>query len=122
MNTTAYYYAVVAQADGDSLVTSPIWYTRRLITATTPGAQELALAVFPNPTAGTATLSYFLPAGSTVRAEVYDAVGRRVVSLANGERQAAGPHTLAVPALRPGLYHVRLTYEGRTAYRKLLVE
>jgi len=122
VNTTAYYYAVVAQADGDSIVTSPIWYTRRIITATTPGAEEVALAVFPNPTASTATLSYYLPVASAVQAEVYDGVGRKVVSLAVGERQLAGPHTLAVPALAPGLYTVRLTHNAGTAYRKLVVE
>ncbi|GAB3879292.1 hypothetical protein GCM10028824_42510 [Hymenobacter segetis] len=122
INATAYYYAVISQADGDSLVTSPIWYTRRIVTATTPEAEALALAIFPNPTAGTATLSYFLPAGSVVRVEVIDAVGRRVVSLVNGERQLAGPHTLVVPALGPGLYHMRLIHESGTAYRKLLVE
>jgi hypothetical protein len=64
----------------------------------------VALAVFPNPTAGTATLSYYLPAASAVRAEVVDATGRKVVSLATGQQQVAGPHTLAVPALAPGLY------------------
>lgn len=122
VNTTAYYYAVVAQADGDSIVTSPIWYTRRIITATTPGAEEVALAVYPNPTAGTATLSYFLPVSSAVSAEVVDAVGRRVVSLVAGERQVAGPHALTVPALVPGLYTVRLMHEGGTAYRKLVVQ
>jgi hypothetical protein len=122
LNTTAYYYAVLRQADGDSIVTSPIWYTRQIVTATAPGAETVALAVFPNPTAGTATLSYFLPAAGAVRAEVYDAVGRRVVRLANGERQAAGPHTLAVPALRSGLYTVRLTHAGGAVYRKLVVE
>lgn len=120
VNTTAYYYAVVAQADGDSIITSPIWYTRRIITATTPGAEELALAVFPNPTAGTATLSYYLPAAGAVRAEVYDLVGRKVVGPAAGERQLSGPHTLDVPAL--GLYTVRLKYADVEAYRKLIVE
>lgn len=55
------YYAMIAQADGGSLVISPIWYTRRIIMCSTLRAEELALAVvFPNPTAGTATLSYFL--------------------------------------------------------------
>lgn len=29
LNTTAYYREVVAQADGNSIVTSPSWYTRR---------------------------------------------------------------------------------------------
>ncbi|MDQ2770856.1 MAG: T9SS type A sorting domain-containing protein, partial [Bacteroidota bacterium] len=122
VNTTAYYYAVIAQADGDSIVTSPIWYTRRIITGTTPEAEAVALAVFPNPTASTATLSYFLPVAGAVRAEVYDAVGRRMVDLAAGERQSAGPHTLVVPALAPGLYTVRLVHDGGTAYRKLVVE
>ena len=122
LNTTAYYYAVIAQADGDSIVTSPIWYTRRIITGTTPVAEELALAVFPNPTAGTATLSYYLPAAGAVRAEVYDLVGRKVIGLAGGERQLAGSHTLSVPALTPGLYTVRLNYAGVVAYRKLVVK
>ena len=122
VSTTAYYYAVVAQADGDSIVTSPIWYTRRIITATTPGAEEVALAVFPNPTAGTATLSYYLPAASAVRADIVDAIGRKVVSLATGQQQVAGPHTLAVPAMTPGLYTVQLTYNVGTAHRKLIVE
>jgi hypothetical protein len=121
-NTTAYYYAVVAQADGDSVVTSPVWYTRRLITAATPGADAVALAVFPNPTAGAATLSYFLPAAGAVTAEVLDALGRRVARLATGDPQAAGPHALAIPALRPGFYTVRLAHPGGTATRRLAVE
>ena len=122
VNTTAYYYAVIAQADGDSIVTSPIWYTRRIITGTTTATEELALAVFPNPTAGTATLSYYLPTAGAVQAEVFDAVGRRVVRLTKDERQGAGSHTLAVPALVPGLYTVRLLYDGAAVYRKLTVE
>ena len=121
---TAYYYAVIVQADGDRLVTSPVWYTRGVATATAtaPAAAPLALDVFPNPTAGLATLSYFLPAASPVSAAVYDAVGRRVVTLAATAPQGAGPHTLAVPALAPGLYTVRLTHAGGAAFRKLLVE
>ncbi|MFC6225628.1 T9SS type A sorting domain-containing protein [Hymenobacter artigasi] len=122
VNTTAYYYAVIAQADGDSIVTSPIWYTRRIITGTTPATEQIALTVFPNPTAGPATLSYYLATAGAVQAEVVDAVGRQVVGLVDEERQGAGPHTLAVPALVPGLYTVRLSFPGGTAYRKLVVE
>ena len=48
---------------------------------------------------------------------MYDAVGRKMVSLAAGERQVAGPHTLA-----PGLYTVRVKHEGGVAYCKLVVE
>ena len=120
VNTTAYYYAVIAQADGDSVVTSPVWYTRRVLTATVPQVEALALAVFPNPAAGTATLSYYVPRAGPVHADVVDVLGRQVVRLAGGEQQVAGPHTLAVPALPPGLYTVRLTASGATAHRTLV--
>ena len=73
---------------------------------------DFPAVVFPNPTVGTATLSYFLPVTGAVRAKVVDAVGRRVVGLAAGERQVAGQHTQAVLALAPGLYTVRLKHEG----------
>jgi hypothetical protein len=121
-NASAYYYAVVVQADGDRIVTSPIWYTRQVVLATSSATTPQTLNVFPNPTTGTATLSYYLVAAAQVQAAVFDALGRRVVTLTDGEQQAAGPHTLRVPALRAGLYTVRLRQNGAAEYRKLVVE
>jgi len=121
-NTTAYYYAIIVQADGDRIVTSPIWYTRQVVTATRASSPELALSVFPNPTAGVSTVSYYLPEAALVSAEVLDLTGRRVRALAAGERQAAGPRTLAVPTLGAGLYTVRVVVDGVMSYRKLVVE
>jgi hypothetical protein len=120
--TTYYYYAVFVQSDGDRIVTSPIWHTRQVVLGTAPAASELALALFPNPTAGAATISYYLPMAASISADVTDALGRRVATVTSGERQAAGPHTLAVPALPAGLYLVRLLHDGVAEYRKLLVE
>lgn len=120
---TAYYYAVVQQADGDRVVTSPIWYTRAAAPlATTPVAAKLPLSVFPNPTRGSATLSYYLPAATSISAEVFDELGRSVATLARDERQGAGPQTLAVPALPAGLYTVRLAHDGTAEFRRLAVE
>jgi hypothetical protein len=121
-NTSAYYYAVIVQRDGDKIVTSPIWYTRSIVTAMTANTDPLGLTVFPNPTALTATLSYFLPTAARVSAEVFDAVGHRVATIIQGELQPGGPHTLAVPALQTGLYTVRLLHDGTAEYRKLLVD
>ena len=119
----AYYYAAVLQADGDRMVTSPIWYTRNAVALATAGAvAKLPLDVFPNPTRNTATLSYYLPAATSISAEVFDEVGRSVVTLAQEQRQAAGPQTLAVPALPAGLYTVRLLHDGVSEFRKLAVE
>lgn len=120
--STAYYYAVLVQADGDRIVTSPIWYTRQVILASAPATDPLALTLFPNPTASAATLSYYLPTAARISAEVTDALGRPVATVTSGERQAAGPHTLTVPTLPAGLYLVRLVHDGITEYRKLVVE
>jgi hypothetical protein len=85
-------------------------------------ATDLSLSVYPNPTAGGATLVYRLPAAATVSAEVVDAVGRHVATMTTGTTQPAGAHTLAVPPLQPGLYMVHLRYDGKSAYRQLVVE
>jgi hypothetical protein len=123
---TAYYYAAIVQADGDRIVTSPIWYTRAVATGTLAAQAALPVDVFPNPAVagGQVTVSYYLEATATVSAEVLDALGRPVRVLASAEVQGAGPHTLTVPTagLAAGLYTVRLLHDGAATYRKLVVE
>ena len=95
-----YYYAAVLQADGDRLVTSPIWYTRGAVAlAPAPAGAKLPLDVYP--TRNTATRSYYLPAATSISAEVFDEVGCSVMTLAREQRQVAGLQTLAVPARGP---------------------
>ena len=120
--TTYYYYAILVQADGDRIVTSPIWHTRQIILASAQATDPLALTLFPNPTTATATLSYYLPAAATISAIVTDALGRHVATITGGERQAAGPHTLPVPTLPAGIYLIQLLHDGIAEYRKLIVE
>ena len=125
---TAYYYAVVVQADGDRIVTSPIWYTREAVLATAAAvAPPLSVNVFPNPasTGGTVTVSYYLMAGTTVSVAVVDVLGRAVTPLIQAQQQAAGPQALVLSAagLRAGLYTVRVAPAGAAPeYRKLVVE
>jgi hypothetical protein len=92
--------------------------------ATTDAATETesALSVFPNPTTGTATIAYSLSNATSVTADVADALGRRVVTIAADQHQEAGPHKLSVPALAQGIYLVRLLHDGVAEYRKLAVE
>ena len=123
---TAYYYAIIMQADGDRIVTSPIWYTRATATATIAAQEALPVDVFPNPSNAGApvTVSYYLPTTTTISAEVLDMLGRPVVTLAHELEQAAGPHTFDVPTqgLAAGLYTVRLIHNGATEYSKLVVD
>jgi endonuclease/exonuclease/phosphatase family metal-dependent hydrolase len=83
---------------------------------------DFALAApFPNPFRDATTLSYALPEPAEVRLEVFDALGRRVATVAEGFH-SAGEHEARFAArdLSPGLYLVRLTADGQTATRRLI--
>ncbi len=69
---------------------------------------ELGLSVAPNPSRGDVRIRVELPAASDVSVEVYDLLGRRVATLAQGAR-SAGVHMLDLPAsVAAGTYLVRL--------------
>lgn len=84
-------------------------------TAGEPGTPPpaLALAVAPNPVAAHAAVTLTLDHGADVTVAVYDALGRRVATLADGVL-AAGPHPLDLDAagLPAGAYLVRATGDG----------
>ncbi len=80
-------------------------------------ASAVALAVYPNPTCGAATLSVSLDRPQRARLAIYDVLGRRVLADDFGA-QAAGEsvHRLDLAALPAGVYLVRLDGEaGATA-------
>ncbi|HLA63727.1 MAG TPA: T9SS type A sorting domain-containing protein, partial [Rhodothermales bacterium] len=82
----------------------------------------LALEVRPNPVRGRAAVRFGLPAAGTVRASVYDALGREVAVLLTGDRPA-GWHEAALDAsaLAPGVYVVRLEAGGDARTQRLTV-
>ena len=87
-----------------------------------PGAPAEAFALSapsPNPASGAAVLTLTLGEAQRVRAEAYDALGRRVASLHDGPL-GAGTHRLTLDgsALPAGVYVVRVsTEEGATLSR-----
>jgi hypothetical protein len=85
----------------------------------TPSAVAL-LPVAPNPVVGFANLRYELPEATAVRLQVFDLLGRRVATLADGEKPA-GRHevTWTGSRLAPGTYFVRLQ-AGSTAQTQML--
>ncbi len=86
-----------------------------------PGATALD-AVWPSPARGGAQVRYHLADAGPVRVEVYDVLGRRVLSVVDGV-EAPGTHTAALDAgaLAPGTYLVRLTADGAQHTRPLVV-
>jgi hypothetical protein len=88
-----------------------------------PGAAGLVLhPPAPNPATGPVTLRYELPAAGRVRLALYDALGREVAVLVDGERPV-GRHQVLLDTrtLTAGPYAVHLLTPGRTATRRLSV-
>ena len=82
----------------------------------------LSLTVAPNPAVSRAEVLVELAEAADVRAEVYDALGRRVSVLADGAR-AAGPHRLPVgtAGLAPGVYVVRVVAGAQASATRFTV-
>jgi uncharacterized repeat protein (TIGR01451 family) len=85
----------------------------------TPSAVAL-LPVAPNPVSVSARLRYELPEATAVRLQVFDLLGRRVATLADGEKPA-GRHEVSWQSagLASGTYFVRLQ-AGSTAQTQML--
>jgi hypothetical protein len=74
------------------------------------------IALFPNPASDNALLKYQIANASEVKLEVYDAMGRRVLTHAEGT-QAAGIYDISIPSsgLSSGLYMIKL-YVGENVF------
>ena len=85
-----------------------------------PGADGFGIgAVFPNPSASGATVSF--AAVGVARVELYDALGRRLAVLHDGPAGPEAQATVDAGALPPGVYVVRLTADGQSASRRVVV-
>lgn len=75
---------------------------------------------YPNPFNPATIIPYFLPATAHVKVEIYDMLGRRLVTLIDGMMQG-GSHQVQFDAghLSSGIYLVRLEAGSFTASRKL---
>ncbi|PAP76002.1 T9SS type A sorting domain-containing protein [Rubrivirga marina] len=77
---------------------------------------------FPNPTAGTATIRFALAESADVRLDVFDVLGRRVSTLADG-LMSAGDHEVRLDArgLASGTYVYRLSTPVGIQARRLTI-
>jgi catechol 2,3-dioxygenase-like lactoylglutathione lyase family enzyme len=92
----------------------------RLPAANTLGVEDgpvvtaVAFAVSPNPGRGRTTFSFALPASGRARLAVYDAAGREVALLVDGEVPAGRHEAHWNAAAAPGVYFARLDVPGGT--------
>jgi hypothetical protein len=91
------------------------------------GMQELtdgtSFNMYPNPTNKLTTLTYNLTKDQQVSIEVYNMLGEKVYSVDNGQ-MGAGDHTTSIDcsALQSGVYFVRMTTDGATTTRRLVIQ
>lgn len=79
-----------------------------------PVRESFALhGTYPNPSSRDLSTAFSLPAAAPARLEVLDVSGRRVWSREVGTL-GAGRHVVSLPALRSGVYMVRLTQGSRS--------
>jgi hypothetical protein len=118
---TAFSYRVEAiLADGSSDCYGPV-------AVTTLGEPDFAiLAPAPNPSRGSALIRFALPAPGRAKLQIFDASGRSVRVLRDGEFSSglqeitwSGRDDLGRPA-GSGVYFLRLAGEGRTATGRLI--
>jgi len=76
--------------------------------------------VYPNPFAGRANFDYTLQHASQVSIEIVNAVGERVSTLAESEKQHAGNYSFQIGDLSPGIYFLRFTAGDRSVVRRVV--
>ncbi|WP_162899581.1 T9SS type A sorting domain-containing protein [Salinibacter ruber] len=83
---------------------------------------EVRLTSYPNPIRQQGTLEYALPEAREVSLQVYDVLGRKVKTLARGQKEA-GRHRvdLQTRRLSSGIYFGRLKAGGQTRTQKITV-
>jgi hypothetical protein len=84
--------------------------------------EKVRLTSYPNPAGRRATVEYALPEAREVTLQVYDVLGRRVATLAEG-RKKAGRHTtqLETGRLSSGVYFGRLEAGEQIRTQKITV-
>ncbi|MBX7201706.1 MAG: T9SS type A sorting domain-containing protein [Bacteroidia bacterium] len=85
--------------------------------------EQTGFSVFPNPSNGTAVAEFFVPHAGQVNVMVYDITGNLVQQISKG-KVASGEMQVQLDLSNSaaGLYTVRLDIDGKTTFRKLIVE
>ncbi len=78
--------------------------------------------IYPNPVNGNATIDFALGKSSTASIEIYDIVGRKVMTAASG-MFTSGNHTLKIntEGMVPGIYFYTINADGFTQTKKFTV-
>jgi hypothetical protein len=95
----------------------------QLVLASAAAQASAPLSVYPNPTAGAATLVYTAVAPQTATLTIHDALGQRVAERTVKLQAGANQVPVSAETLSAGLYQLTLRFaDGLRLSQKLLVQ
>jgi predicted outer membrane repeat protein len=100
--------------DGDATLSDPVAVARSVDQAELP-------PTYPNPARTQATVRYAVPERQAVRIALYDVLGRRVRTVADGRAEGRTEQTIDVSDLASGTYFLRMRTEGHTETQRITV-
>jgi Secretion system C-terminal sorting domain len=111
-----YYFAEIKQADGQWIVTSPIWYNTGGPLAIKENATQLSFNCFPNPVSNNLSISANVFDDYVL--EMLDLSGRTIYM----EHFSGKEFSSDLSKLNPGVYLLQLTSKNGRYTRRLIVE
>ncbi|GAB3875131.1 hypothetical protein GCM10028824_29700 [Hymenobacter segetis] len=90
----------------------------------TVGAKDIQTMAYPNPTTKDATINFSVPKSGHVLVQVYDAMGRPVVTLFDGEALAGEQRSVVLKGgtLAAGTYTYRVVANGKTKTNRVILD
>jgi hypothetical protein len=127
-----YYFVRLQQADFDKTWSSPIWVSVEDAVTGVESGESMPLAVslspgVPNPFNPVTKIAYALPSSMKIDLAIYDISGRRIATLATGQKSAGRHETYWGGAddrgveVASGIYFARLETPGKSEMRKLVL-
>jgi hypothetical protein len=115
-NTDYYYFAEIKQADGQWIVTSPIWINKTTPTNLQTEIKNIELTMFPNP----ANTKLFLSFGecNDYKIEIFNLMGQLILT----QSIFGNETTLNISNLNKGVYLVQISNGLTQNKQKLIVE
>ncbi len=114
--TEYYYFADIKQADGQWIVTSPIWYTASTDVSIKNNTNEIQFNYFPNPVSKQLSISVADIYKYTI--SISDVSGREIYSSHHSEKAVS----IDLSNFAKGIYSLTLKTENDSVTKRLIVE
>lgn len=111
-----YYFAEIKQADGQWIVTSPIWYKGNAPLAIQSPSEEQLFTYFPNPVSKKLSLS--MAKDEPFSVVISDLCGREIINQTYSERDIS----IDLSKVPLGVYSLTISLKGGIISKKLIVE